>query len=113
MQEPGSFIHRPLKCFAAGDKPGASSPLIDDGCGDCLCKVVGSGGSATVNETCSAHIAVGHLITAKINRVITGELTVDPFVKLAVAGCTCVEGLEASIVLRKLLLDDVGLDRDA
>ena len=45
--------------------------------------------------------------------MIGGQFGVDALVELAVAGVACVERLVAAVVLRELLLDDVGLDRDA
>ena len=45
--------------------------------------------------------------------MIGGQFGIDALVELAVAGVAGVERLVAAVVLRELLLDDVGLDRDA
>ena len=55
------------------------------------------------------HVAVSHLPAAEIDRVVGGQLVVDEIVGLAVAG----QGPVATVGLRELLLDDVGLDGHA
>jgi len=66
---------------------------------------------AAVDETSPPHEAIGYLVAAKVDGVIAGKVRVNALVeKLAVTGVAHVKGLIAAIVLRKLLLDDVGLD---
>ena len=45
--------------------------------------------------------------------MVAGELGVHPLVEFAIARAALVQGLEPAVVLRQLLLDDVGLDGDA
>ena len=71
------------------------------------------GFAAAVDEAGAAHVTIGHLITAKVNRMIAGQFGVNAFVEFAVAGTAGVERLEAAVVLGQFLLDDVRLDRHA
>ena len=113
MEQFCSLIHGPLEGLPPGNHSRTTSPLVDDGGSDGFFEVMGAGGTARVNETGAAHVAVDDLVTAKIDRVIGGELRVDALVELSVAGGASVEGLVATVVLGELLLDDVGLNGDA
>ena len=113
MQELGSLLDRTLEGLATGDQSRAAGTLVDDRRADRLGEIVGTGGSSAIDEAGAAHVAVHDLVAAKVDRVIGGELGVDALVELPVAGGTGVECLEAAVVLGELLLDDVGLDRDA
>src|SRR5215510_11722099 len=48
VEELDTFLHGPLKCFAAGDEAGAAGAFIDDGGGYGFFEVVGTGGAAGV-----------------------------------------------------------------
>jgi len=45
--------------------------------------------------------------------MVAGQFGVNALVQFAVAGTAGIQRLKARVVLRELLLDDVGLDRDA
>ena len=64
--------------------------------------------AARVDKPHAAHVAVGHLITAKVDRVVGGQFRVD-----LVAGLAEADGPEAAVVRREFLLHDVSLDRHA
>ena len=64
--------------------------------------------AAGVDEPDAAHVAVRDLPPAEVDRVVGRQLVVDERRRLAE-----VERGEAAVVLGRLLLDDVGLDRDA
>src|SRR6516164_2103536 len=69
--------------------------------------------AATVNQPRPSHKAVGHLGAAEIDRVVAREIRVNALVELAVTRIAHVERFIAAVIFRKLLLDDVGFDRDA
>ena len=56
----------------------------------------------------AAHVAVRELVARQVDRVVGRQLRIDRLVRLAE-----VERVVAAVGLRQLLLDDVGLDRDA
>src|SRR5690242_1361641 len=87
-----AFAHGALERFAAGDEAGAAGAFIDDGGGDSFFEVVGTGSAAAVDEPCAAHVAVGDLIAAKIDRMIAGKVGIDALVEFSVAGVAHVQG---------------------
>src|SRR6266852_4714027 len=110
VEELDAFLHGALEGFAAGDEASAASALVDDGGGYGFFEVVGTGGAAAVDEASAAHVAVGDLIAGQVDGMIAGEIGVDALVEFAVTGIAHVEGLIAAVILRELLLDDVGFD---
>jgi hypothetical protein len=113
VQEFYAFGHGALEGFAAADEAGAAGALVDDGGGDGVFEIVGTGSAAGIDEAGAAHEAVGNLIAGEIDRVIAGEVGVNTLVELTVAGVAHVEGRVAAVIFGKLLLDDVGLNGDA
>ena len=80
-------MHRTLEGLAARDQPHAARAFVDDGRGDGTCQVARALGLATaVDQAGAAHVTVGHLVTAQVNRVVAGQFGVDALVELAVAG---------------------------
>ena len=67
-----------------------------------------AGRAAGIDQSGAAHVAVRHLITGEIDRMIAREIGIDLLVRLSE-----VQRVVAAVVLRQLLFDDVGLDRDA
>ena len=112
-KELGSLFHRALESLTSRDESGAAGTLVDDGGLDRVMEILGSGGASGVDETGAPHEAVDDLIAAEVDRMIGGQLRVDALVELSVARITCVQGLIATVVLGKLLFDDVGLDSNA
>src|SRR6202158_5811140 len=113
IQELDALFHGALEGFAAGDEAGAAGTLVDDGGGYGFFEVVCAGSAAAVDEAGAAHVAVGDLIAGQVDGMIAGQVRVDAFVELAVAGIAHVEGLIAAVIFGELLLDDVGFDGDA
>ena len=71
------------------------------------------GFAAAVDQAGAAHVTVRHLVAAEIDRMIAGQFGVNALVQFAVARAAGVQRFEAAVVLRQLLLDDVGLDGHA
>ena len=113
IQQLYPFLKRSLKFFPAGDQSGAACTFVDHRGDDGFLEVIRAGGSAAVDETCAPHEAIRHLVAAKIDGMVAGEIEVNALVELAVTGIAHVESLIAAVVLRKLLLNDVGLDGHA
>jgi len=113
MEELGSLFHRTLESLATGNHSRATGAFVDNGCLDGIFEVVGSRGTARVDEAGPSHVAVDNLVTAEVDRMVGGELGVDPLIELAVAGIAGVESLISAIVLRKLLFDNVRFDSDS
>jgi hypothetical protein len=110
VKEFGSLVDRALERFTSRNEASATSTLVDHRSEDRLFKVFFSAGTTAIDKASSAHVAVGNLIAAEVDRMISGEFGVDALVEFAVARTTCVKGFVSSVVLRKLLLDDVCLD---
>src|SRR5882762_3360772 len=87
------FFHGALEGFAAGDEAGVAGALVDDGRGYGFFEVVCAGGAAAVDQACAAHVAVGDLVAGQVDGMIAAEVSVNAFVKLAVAGIADVECL--------------------
>ena len=112
-EESRPFVHRFLERLSSGDEAHAAGALIDDGGGDGFGEVVASTGTATVDETGAAHVAVSELVAGEVDRVVGGELGVDALVEFAVGAGARVEGFESAVIFGELLFDDVGFDGDA
>src|SRR4030095_13868312 len=80
IQKLNAFVHGALEGLPAGDETGASCALVDDGGGHSFFEVVCSRGAARVDEAGAAHVAVGHLIAAEVDRMIAGEVVVNALV---------------------------------
>src|SRR5437660_10617821 len=113
VEELDAFLHGALEGFAAGDEAGATSTLVDDGGGDGFLEVIGPGRATAIDQASAAHETVGHLIATEINGMVAGEIGVNAFVELTVAGIAHVQGLVAAVIFGEFLLDDVGLNGDA
>jgi hypothetical protein len=109
IHECDAVFPRFLESFASENQTHAASAFINESGFDGFGKIgVALRFAARVNERNLAHVAVRDLVTAKIDRVIGRELRVNEWVRLTVLGCQV-----AAVVGRKLLLDDVGLKRNA
>src|SRR5664279_4343107 len=70
-------FQRPLKRLAAGNQAHAAGAFVDDGSGHGLFQVaLALGFAAAVDESRAAHVTIGHLITAKVNRMVAGQLRI-------------------------------------
>src|SRR5262249_23326254 len=101
-----------LESFAAGDEAGAAGPLVNYGGGHGFFEIIFAGSAAAVDEPRAAPETVGHLIAAEIDGVVAGQLGVDALVEPSVTGIAHIQSLVAPVILRQLLLDDVGLNGD-
>ena len=71
MEQLDSFVSWMLKCLTSGDEAHAAGAFVDDRGSYGLGKVAGAGrGTARIDQADSTHVAVGHLITAKVDRMI-------------------------------------------
>ena len=104
---PTPSLQRALEGLAAHDEPHAAGPLVDDRGPHGLREVAGAGGlAARVDEPDPPRVAVHDLPAGEVDRVVGRQLVVDERV-----GATELQRGVAAVVLRQLLLDDVGLDR--
>src|SRR5713101_492962 len=109
VDELDALLQGPPERLAANDEAGAAGPLVDDGGADGLTEVaLALRLAAAVDQRHPAHVAVDDLPAGPFDRVVRHELAVDQRVGLAE-----LDGVEATVVFRLLLLDDVGLDGDA
>ena len=111
VQQLHAFLERTLERLATRDQTHAAGALVDHRRPDRVVQIVVARCAAAVDETDLAHVAVHELPAAPVDRVVGRQLAVDLLVRLA-------EALERGVVvaavqLGELLLDDVGLDRDA
>ena len=61
--------------------------------------------STRINQAYTSHIAVGYLVTAKVNRMFRSQLCVHTLICF-----TETDSLEATIIRRKFLFYDICLD---
>ncbi len=113
MEEFGAFVDRPLEGLAPGDETGSACAFVDHCGSDGLGEVILAGGASGIDQSGASHVAIGDLVAAEINRVITGQLLVDTLVEFAVGRIAGVEGEESTVIFRQFLFDDIGLDGDA
>jgi hypothetical protein len=101
--------HRALKRLAARDQPHAAGAFVDDGRLGGFAEIVFAAGAAAVDQRASAHVAVGQLIAAQLDRMIAGrQLAVD-----ALDRSCRISGRCTAVIFRQFLLDDVRLNRHA
>src|SRR5262245_59459090 len=113
VEQLGAFLHGALERLAPRDEAHAAGALVDHRRHVGLGEVVLAGGAAAVDQSRATHEAVRDLVATEVDRMIAAQVGVDALVELAVAGAAGIERLEAAVVLRQLLLDDVRLDGHA
>src|SRR5271157_988393 len=113
VEQRDPILARTLERLAPGDEAHAAGALVDHRRGYGVGEVVGAGSAAAVDEPDAAHVAARHLVTAKVDRMVAGQLAVNALVELAVTHTARVQSQVAPVVLRQFLLDDVRLDGDA
>ena len=69
---------------------------------------VSAAGATAVDEADAAHVTIGHLVPAKVDRMVRAQFAVDLLVRLAITAAHV--GITA-VAFRQLLLDDVRPDR--
>ena len=107
VQQFDAFFHGLLEGFAARDETHTAGSLVDYGSHDGLFEVVLTGGTAGVDQTLSAHVAVGYLVAGQVDGVVGGQFAVN-----AGIGFAEFDGIVAAVVFGQFLLDDVGFDGD-
>ena len=110
IEQLGAISHRTLEGFTARYQARSAGALVDDSRHYGVLEVVFAGCATAINEAGAAHVAINNLIAAEIDRVVGGEFGVNALVELAVARGAGVEGLEAGVIFRKFLFDDVRFD---
>ncbi len=113
VEELDPFLKGSLERFASGDEAHSARAFVNDCSGDGFLHIVIAAGSTAVNEPGATHVAVCKLVPGEIDWVIGGELGVDSFVELAVAGVSGIECFKSAVEFGQLLLDDIRFDRDA
>jgi hypothetical protein len=75
------------------------------------CKIIFAGCTAGIDEPCTSHIAVGYLVSGKVNRIIGCQFIIDPLIEFSIAEELPVfSALITAIVCRQLLLHNIGTD---
>src|SRR6516162_2719179 len=86
IQQLDAFLHRTLEGLAAGDQARAAGALVDYGRRHRGFEIARALGFATaVDEAGAAHVAIGDLIAAEVDRVVAAQIRVNALVELAVA----------------------------
>jgi hypothetical protein len=111
IEELDPVLHRALERLPTRNQTHAACSLVDDRRERGVRKVLGAARPARIDQARTTEVTIRHLVTAQVDRVFAGQLGVDTLVELAVTRTAGVQGLVAAVVLRKFLLDDVGLDR--
>ena len=106
IQQFHTFIHRLLESFTPTDQSHATGTLIDNSRNHSIPQI-GSTERLTAGIYLSdtTHIAISHLITAKVNRMFRSQLCVHTLICF-----TETDSLEATIIRRKFLFYDIRLD---
>ncbi len=113
MQEFSAFADVALESLTTRDESLATGTLVDDGGLNGFSEVVIARRATRVDEADTTHVAIRHLVTGEVDRVIGAQVGVHTLVDLTVGGFRLLDGQVATVVVRKLLLDDVGTDGDA
>src|SRR5258705_12335906 len=98
-----------MKRLASGNQPRASSALVDYRGGHSFFEIVCARRSAAVDQPRAAHVAICHLVAAKVDGMIAVQVSVNALVEFSVAGIAHVERRVAAVIFLQLLLVDVGL----
>ena len=113
MQEFSAFTDVALESFATRDESLATRALVDDGGLNGFSEVVIARRATRVDEADTTHVAIRHLVAGEVDRVIRAQVRVHTLVDLTVGRFGLLNSEVATVVFRKLLLNDVGTDGDA
>ncbi len=113
VQEFSAFIDVALESLTTRDESLATGALVDDGGLNGFCEVVVARRTTRVDEADTTHVAIRHLVAGEVDGVIGAQVGVHALVDLTVGRFGLLDSEVATVVLRKLLLDDVGTDGDA
>src|SRR5690349_21468665 len=112
IQDLNTLIHGALKCFSSGNQTHAACALIDHGSANRIGEIVRAlGFSSGADKAGTTHVTIYHLITTKVDRMLRAELGIDLFVQFPVGACAGVQRFVTTCIFRKLLFDDVSLNR--
>ena len=109
VQQLDALGERPLERLAARDQARAAGALVDHGGSHGVGEVVRARRAARVDEPGAAHVAVGDLVAGQVDRVSASSARS----RRACRSCRIRGRGSRRRRLGQLLLDDVGLDRDA
>src|SRR5215204_3476777 len=85
VQQLHAFAHRPLKGLPSGDQTHPAAAFIDHRCTDGVSQIARALRLPTrIDQTATAHVAVRHLVTHEIDRIISRELLVNELARLTV-----------------------------
>ena len=113
MQEFCTFADVALESFTTRDEALATGALVDDGSFNRFSEVVITGRTTGVDETDAAHVAISDLVAGEVDRVIGAQVCIHALIDFTVGRFGLLDSQVATVVFRKLLLDDVGTDGDA
>ena len=113
VQEFSAFIDVALESLTTRDESLATGALVDDGGLNGFSEVVIARRATRVDEADATHVAIRHLVAGEVDGVIGRQLGVHALVDLTVGRFGLLNSEVATVVLRKLLLDDVRTDGDA
>src|SRR5215212_10669139 len=85
VQQLHAFTHRSLKRLPSGDQTHPAAAFIDHRCTNGVSKIARALRLATrIDQTATAHVAVRHLVTHEIDRIVSRELLVNQLARLTV-----------------------------
>ena len=113
VQEFCTFFDVALESFTTRDETLATCALIDDRSFNRFSEVVITGRTTGVDETNATHVAISDLVAGEIDWVIGAQVGVHALVDFTVGRFGLLDSEVATVIFRKLLLDDIGTDRDA
>ena len=113
IEQLNSLSHRPLEGLAPRDQSRSTRALVDDRSPHRIGEIIRAARSARVDQPRTAAETIEHLVARHVDGMVGAEIGVDAWIELAVARRSHVERLVSTIQFRLLLLDDVGLNRDA
>ena len=113
MQEFSTFFDIALEGFTTRDETLATCAFVDDGSFNGFSEVVVTRRTTRVDETDAAHVAISDLVASEVDRVIGAQVSVHALVDLTVGRFGLLDSEVATVVFRKLLLDDISTDSDA
>ena len=114
VQNLNTLLHRALEGLASRDEAHATRTLVDNCRAYRVLHIAGTFGlTARVDQSGAAHVAIEHLVTAEVDRMLGGQFGINALIQFAIRASASVERLVAPIVGGKFLLDDVSLDGDA
>lgn len=106
VDDADAFFDGALEGFATENEAHTASAFVDDSGLGGFGEVIAARGAAGVDEASAAHVAVGDLVAAEVDRMWGSKIGVNFFMSFAEF-----EGIEArGVDFWEFLFDDIGLD---